>query len=61
MDATKYKGYYLKLRITEDADVIAVLDAVSNRQGYIRDLIRKDIYDVDDLIRKDMEGAKDER
>lgn len=61
MNATKYKGYYLKLRLTEDADVIAVLDAVKNRQGYIRDLIRKDIYDVDDLIRKEMEGAKDER
>ena len=41
--------------------MIAVLDEVKNRQGYIRDLIRKDIYDVDDLIRKDMEGAKDER
>lgn len=61
MDKTMYKGYYLKLRITEDADVIAVLDAVKNRQGYIRDLIRKDIYDVDDLIHKDMEDAKNEK
>ena len=53
MDATKYKGYYLKLRITEDADVIAVLDAVSNRQGYIRDLIRKDIVTLDEAISED--------
>lgn len=52
MNATKYKGYYLKLRLTEDADVIAVLDEVKNRQGYIRDLIRKDMVTIDDMAKE---------
>lgn len=53
MDNTRYKGYYIKLRRTEDADVIAALDAVDNRQGYIRDLIRKDIVTIDDIAQED--------
>ena len=47
MDKERYKGYYIKLRRTADADVIAALDAVDNRQGYIRDLIRKDMAQED--------------
>ena len=60
MDATKYKGYYLKLRLTEDADVIAVLDEVKNRQGYIRDLIRKDIVTLDEAIKHCTEESEDD-
>lgn len=53
MDKERYKGYYIKLRRTADADVIAALDAVDNRQGYIRDLIRKDIVTLDEAICND--------
>lgn len=60
MDATRYKGYYIKLRITEDADVIAVLDDVKNRQGYIRDLIRKDIVTLDAAIKRHNEESEDD-
>lgn len=33
----------LNLNIKTDADVIAALDAVENKQGYIKELIRKDM------------------
>lgn len=33
----------VKLNKTNDADILEHLDKVNNRQGYIKDLIRKDI------------------
>ena len=33
----------LKLNKTTDADILHKLDAVDNKQGYIKSLIRKDI------------------
>lgn len=39
----KYRQFQLKLNRTEDADIIAKLDDVDNKQGYIKDLIRNDI------------------
>lgn len=36
-------GVYLKLNKTTDADIIEHLHKVSNRQGYIKELIRDDI------------------
>lgn len=33
----------LKLHIVRDADVLEVLDAVGNKQGYIKRLIRDDV------------------
>lgn len=48
-DAANTRGVYLKLNITHDADVIAWLEEVAQRdpvkgkQGYIKDLIRKDM------------------
>lgn len=33
----------LKLNKNTDADIIERLDSVDNRQGYIKELIRKDI------------------
>ena len=47
MDKERYKGYYIKLRRTADADVIAALDAVDNRQDYIRRLVRDDMKQED--------------
>lgn len=43
MKTTKHKGIYLKLNTEQDADIIRRLDNKSNKQGYIKDLIRTDI------------------
>lgn len=37
------KGYYVKCHIIHDADIIAVLEAQENKNGYIKELIRRDI------------------
>lgn len=34
---------YIKLNKTHDADIIDRLDSVENKQGYVKELIRKDI------------------
>lgn len=36
-------GVYLKLNKGTDADLIEKLESVPNRQGYIKNLIRKDM------------------
>ena len=56
MKKLNYKGYYIKLNINDDADIIERLDHQKNRQGYIRELIRTDIaLDVfRELIRTDI-------
>lgn len=36
-------GVYLKLNKKSDADVIAALGAIENKQGYIKALIREDV------------------
>lgn len=38
-----YKTYLVKCNKATEADIIDRLDAVDNKQGYIKDLIRKDI------------------
>ena len=43
MKNREYKGLYLKLNKVNDADVIERLNNQSNKQGYIKDLIRTDI------------------
>lgn len=37
------KQIKLNLNLKTDADIIEALDACGNKQGYIKDLIRKDI------------------
>jgi hypothetical protein len=37
------KQLKLNLNIKTDADIIKALEAVPNKQGYIKDLIRKDM------------------
>jgi hypothetical protein len=44
-DKEHCRGIYLKLNLRTDADVLKKLDSVPNKQGYIKDLIRRDIYD----------------
>lgn len=39
----KIKKYRLTLHTSNDADIIEKLEAVDNRQGYIKQLIRSDI------------------
>lgn len=39
----KCKQYTFKFNKNTDADIIEVLDTVSNRQGYLKGLIRADL------------------
>ena len=42
-DAKNTKAVKLKLNKATDADILEKLESVGNKQGYIKDLIRKDI------------------
>ena len=42
-DAANTTGFYLKLNNKTDADIIEKLDSVDSKQGYIKELIRRDI------------------
>ena len=42
-EARTKAGLYLKLNRVTDSDILSKLDSVQNKQGYIKDLIRKDI------------------
>lgn len=42
-DAVNTRQIKLKLNIRTDADIIAQLEKVDNKQGYIKALIRKDL------------------
>lgn len=42
-DKEHTKGVYLKLNLETDKDILCKLDAVKNKQTYIKELIRKDI------------------
>lgn len=37
------KGYYFKLNIEKDADLISWLETISNKQGYFKSLISADM------------------
>lgn len=55
MNKENYKGVYLKLNKEEDKDVIDRLDDQTNKQGYIKRLIRDDI--VMDIFRNGVENG----
>ena len=42
-EARTKKTYIIKLNTETDADIIEKLEAVENRNGYIKELIRRDI------------------
>lgn len=42
-DKANTTGVYLKLNNRTDADILEHLQRVENRQGYIKELIRRDI------------------
>ena len=43
--ADKFKKYGIKLNADNDKDIIEKLNSVPSIQGYIKELIRKDIQD----------------
>lgn len=44
-DAVNTRQIKMKLNLKTDADILARLDSVPNKQGYIKALIRKDMYE----------------
>lgn len=42
MKNRNFKGIYVKLNVVNDRDILERLDQVSNKQGYIKRLIRED-------------------
>ena len=38
-----FKNYHFKLNREEDADIIERLESQDNKQGYIKELIRRDL------------------
>lgn len=42
-DAKNTRRIAIKLNIGTDSDILAKLDALENKQGYIKSLIRKDL------------------
>lgn len=49
-DAHNTRGIYIKLNIRTDEDIIDRLNSVSNRQGYIKGLIRDDIAKTEKAV-----------
>ena len=37
------KSYVIRLNLNTDADIIAKLESVDNKQGYIKSLVRSDL------------------
>lgn len=57
-DKKSTRGLYLKLNIRTDADILAKLDTVGNKQGYIKNLVRADISKGSETdVRKNDEEA----
>ena len=54
------RGVYLRFNLRTDADILARLDKVGNKQGYIKQLIRRDLYDkrTERNTREHGEGTK---
>lgn len=42
-DKTHKRGICLKFNLKYDADILQRLDSVGNKQGYIKELIRRDM------------------
>lgn len=45
-DKNNTKGLYIKLNLKTDLDIIEYLRGKENVQGYIKDLIRSDMWDI---------------
>lgn len=42
-EAANVRQFNLRLNVRTDADIIAKLDSVESKQGYVKSLIRRDI------------------
>lgn len=49
-DKENTKSYVLKLNKKTDADILAKLEDVTNKQGYIKELVRKDMRDQKETL-----------
>ena len=58
-DATHTKQVVLKLNTTTDADLLARLSEVGNKQGYIKELIRRDMTMKEMYIVRDHEAGNE--
>ena len=45
---TNTKGFYIKLNKEKDSDIIEILDAMTNKQGMIKELIRVNAGNLDE-------------
>lgn len=64
MKNRNFKGIYLKLNTGTDNDIINRLNAQSNKQGYVKRLIREDIafeHFCDEAFKEVEDGNKQER
>ena len=52
-DKDNTKQIVLKLNLTSDADILAMLDSQPNKQGYIKSLVRNDIRDYSGVLSLD--------
>lgn len=46
-DKEHYVGFYIKLHKKYDADIIAVLRSKKNKQGYIKEIIRREHENIE--------------
>ena len=49
-DKNHTKSILLKLNLTSDADILAKLNDMDNKQGYVKELIRRDILGIDEVL-----------
>lgn len=52
-DRNNTRTVIMKLNVSSDADILAKLDQVENKQGYIKDLIRRDIRGDESVLPMD--------
>lgn len=52
-DKSHTRSVLCKFNCTTDADILFRLDEVTNKQGYIKELIRKDVRGFDDILQID--------
>lgn len=53
-DKVNTKSVFLKLNVKTDADILAHLETVGNKQGYIKNLIRNDLQTIETVNTKEI-------
>ena len=52
------KGFYIRLSLEKDADIIQLLASKDNKQGYVKSLIRKDML-ISEMVAMMDDGLKE--